>query len=107
MGKVGELDRAWKRMRYDPWDRDITVVPPSAEAMLELQASAADIDDNHKARAAWFARMLATCVNEPEATAEEWLHEATLNTLVDLGLKVMDAVGITVDEKKSDSETPS
>lgn len=110
--KLAGMSRPKRIVHYDRWGRDVPMRPISARRLVDLQRDYAELmDGEHKPLAhmtEMFAELLAATVQEPCVSAEEWLEEASIEELTELGQLAMEVSGIGFDaQKKSDASAPS
>lgn len=118
MASIRELDRPATTYHYAKWGRDVIFRPLAARDMLrfrtdwaELHGAAADGEDktiDPETMGRFYAELLEMTVEDPAATADEWLAEADFRTLVDLGMEALRVAGLTsrqlAEEKKTSSD---
>lgn len=87
---LAEIARPTIVEHYAPWNRDIAYRRLSAAQFVRVLALQAALgDDDREGQVKMFAELCAQCIVEPQATAQEWAEEATMDALVELGTLVL------------------
>jgi len=87
---LADLDRPIETVRFDPWDRDISLRAMSASQFVEIMRLLSEVgEDDTAARIAVFSKICSYGISDPAYSAEEWTDGAKLDTLVELGNRVL------------------
>lgn len=105
MGSLSDMDRPVQRFHFAPWGREVAMRAPPAAPMVKLSAEWKEREESDDRQLKWFAKLLEICMVEPCASADEWIEEVQLQTLMELGTEVFERAGIDIEQKKSDAET--
>lgn len=111
MGQLADLSRPVTRVHYQRWGRDLPMRAISAHKLVSLQRDWAEIMDGEQRPMGdyleFWAELLAAVVQEPCVSPQEWLEEASVQELTELGQLAMEVSGISYEQKKTDSSDPS
>lgn len=104
---LADLARPAQKIFFGHWNRELTIRPLGGRAMLRLMQQYADLHGadatiNTPQLVDFYGDLLAAVVEEPKADADDWKDNATLPDLIDLGVIVLQAIGLAaVDTKKN------
>lgn len=97
-----DMDRPIIEREYEPWGRMVKLRVLSAGQFSQVMgAIAAAGDDDNAAKIAAMSRVCAMGILDPEATADEWRDQVTIQTLTTLGNWVIESTSkASVEEAK-------
>jgi len=100
---LAEIARKQEQIAYEPWGRDVVMVPISARDLCDMHASFAELQgkDLDTAEALeFYAELLSLSVMDPKATKEEWLSDVTPKAVMDLGQEALRLSGLVSEDAK-------
>jgi len=100
---LSELDRPTVTWHYERWQRDITLRPITAHQLALLNEDFGQLDGQDVGTPGalkFYASLLSVCVIDPQYSVDEWLNDASAETVKVLGMKALEVSGLIVDEAK-------